>query len=548
MLETPLRDMATLREMRILLVDDEPLNVALLDALLGDEGFTQVRSITDSRKVVAVCSEFVPDLILLDLMMPHLDGFAVMQRLAVLREPDEFMPIMVLTADITESTKKRALSAGATDFLTKPFDRTEAVLRISNLLRTRRMHVAIAAQNEQLEQKVSERTAKLEETLVELRATQQQVVQRERLSALGAMVTGIAHDFNNSLALILGYGELLQRECRRLSGSRDLTDYAQTIITAALDAAGTVSRLREFHRPSDEGGAQVPVSLSQLAEQSVAFTRPRWEAESHARGLPIEIHTECMATPPISGQAAELREMLTNLIFNAVDAMPQGGTITLRTYEGIDSVVLEVTDTGVGMTEEVRRRCLEPFFTTKGARGSGLGLAMVYGTVQRHRGEVEIESKPGRGTTFQFTFPIDTSGEQAVDTPDVAAPKPLRILVVDDQPVLCEVLAESLTRDWHTVEVATNGREALEKFEAGEFDLVITDKAMPEMNGDQLAAAVKVRRPEVKVVMLTGFGEFEEGEEIESEFIDFLLPKPATMVEVRNAIGRVMGAAIGITA
>jgi DNA-binding NtrC family response regulator len=168
---------------------------------------------------------------------------------------------------------------------------------------------------------------------------------------------------------------------------------------------------------------------------------------------------------------------------------------------------------------------------------------MVYGIVQRHHGEMAIESRLGRGTTFQFTFPIDTSGEQLVDAPAAEAAQPLRILVVDDQPVLCEVLAESLTRDWHTVSVASNGREALEVFEAGEFDLVITDKAMPEMNGDQLAAAVKVRRPEVKVVMLTGFGEFEAGEEIESEFIDFLLPKPATMVEIRNAIVRVIGPA-----
>jgi signal transduction histidine kinase len=148
------------------------------------------------------------------------------------------------------------------------------------------------------------------------------------------MVTGIAHDFNNSLALIVGYGELLQRECRRLNGSRDLTDYAQTIITAALDAAGTVNRLREFHRPSEEGDAHTTLMLSQLAEQSVAFTRPRWEAESHARGLPIEVRTECLATLPIAGQPAELREMLTNLIFNAVDAMPQGGTITCALTTG----------------------------------------------------------------------------------------------------------------------------------------------------------------------------------------------------------------------
>jgi len=524
--------------MRLLIVDDEPVNVALLKSLLADEGFTAVAGLTDSRDVIDKCREWHPDVVLLDLMMPWIDGYGVLAQLRS-ETTNVYLPVMVLTADITESSRKRALAAGATDFLTKPFDRTECLLRIRNLLTTRKLHAELAAQNTILEQKVQERTAALEATLVELRAAQHQIVQRERLSALGAMVTGIAHDFNNSLALILGYGERLQRECRTRGINGAVPDCAQTIVTAAIDAAETVARLRNFHRPADPGEARIPLQLGDIVQQAIAFTRPRWQAESLGLGAPIECVSDLSDHPPIAGHAAELREMLTNLVFNAVDAMPQGGQICLRTFTRGERVVLEVADAGTGMTEEVRRRCLEPFFTTKGDRGSGLGLAMVYGIVQRHEGTMEIESVLGQGTTFIFSFPVDHSGIVPEPTAPAQITQPLRILVVDDQPVLTEILAEMLARDWHTVTTAPDGRTALEKFQATEFDLVITDKAMPEMNGDQLAAAIKARAPEVPVLMLTGFGDLGESGEGLSEFIDDILTKPATGAELRAAIARV---------
>ncbi len=386
--------------------------------------------------------------------------------------------------------------------------------------------------------KVFERTAALEDALTELRAAQQQVVQRERLSALGAMVTGIAHDFNNSLALILGHGEKLQEACRQASITGEMLDVTQTIITAALDAADAVGRLRTFHRAPGSRDGHQPLALGEMVEQVVEFTRLRWEAESHARGMPIDVYCDLGRVPPVSGVASELREMLTNIIFNAVDAMPQGGGITLRTRAAGDMVVLEVSDTGVGMSDEVRRRCLEPFFSTKGDRGSGLGLAMAYGIMQRHEGTISIDSNPGCGTRFTLTFPVDRSGKEAGPPPPAEVSRPLKILVVDDQPVLCELLAENLQRDWHSVTTAENGRDALDKFGFGEFDLVITDKAMPEMNGDQLAMAIKAREPAARVIMLTGFGDMSEDER--SEFVDAVLAKPATTAELRAGIARVM--------
>ena len=380
----------------------------------------------------------------------------------------------------------------------------------------------------------------LAQSLAELRATQQQVVQQERLRALGEMVTGVAHDFNNALSIILGYAEILQDQCRKHPAGNDFAEHTQTILTASLDAAEIVSRLREFHRPAEPGETQSLLSLNALVEQAVRFTRPRWSAESMARGMPIEVSTDLAVIPALRGSAPEIRELLTNLIFNAVDAMPQGGTITLRTRATGDGIELLVADTGAGMSEEVLRRCFEPFFTTKGESGSGLGLSMVYGTIERHNGTVNVKSKPGSGTTFLIHFPGDTTGVASEEAEPETGRRPLRILVVDDQPVQCEMLAHALQRDWHTVDVAGNGREALKLLERREFDLVITDKVMPEMNGDQLAVAIKSREPDTRIILLTGFGDSEDGEH-QSEFVDLVLGKPASLADLRAAIGRVMG-------
>ncbi len=527
--------------MRLLVVDDEPVNLGLIQGLLGAAGYKQVRAVNDPREVAEVAEEFQPDIVLLDLVMPWMDGYAVLEQLRDSQGPGSFLPIMVLTADETESAKQRALSAGATDFLRKPLQRTECLLRIRNLLKTRRLHLEVAREKESLEERVRDRTAELKSALTNLRSAQQQLVQRERLGALGAMVTGIAHDFNNSLALILGYGERLQRACHGVSD--EIGDCAQMIVTASLDAAETVARLRMFHRPAGSTEQRQPIRLGEIITQAITFTRPRWQVLSQRRGSPIECVSEIAAIAPISGNPAELREMLTNLIFNAVEAMPQGGTILLRTRNEPEHVILEVRDHGIGMSEEVKRRCMEPFFTTKNDAGAGLGLSMVYGIVERHGGTMKIESIAGHGTTFTFAFPIDRSGRTPQPAEPIAASRPLRVLVVDDQPVVTEIIADTLSRDWHTVTTAMNGKDAFEKFERDDFDLVITDKAMPEMNGDQLAAAIKARSPGLPIIMLSGFGDLEDDREEISEFVDHFLTKPATNAELRAAIKAVLRAA-----
>ena len=529
--------------MRVLIVDDEPVNVALLEDMLGFSEFTNFAGTTDPRQVLPLCRAHRPDLLLLDLNMPFLDGFAVMRQLADEYPVEDSLPILVLTADISLETKRRALSAGATDFLTKPFDPVEVMLRINNLLRTRHQHVLLSDQKGLLEEAVRERTAELEKTLISLQEAQGRMVQQERLSALGGMTAGIAHDFNNVLSLILGYSEMLRRSLAQPGGAATADMLLGTVITAAQDAAKMFTRLREFYRPADKGQARKMVDLNLLVEQAAELTRPRWHGQALGQGATVRLRTELCHNPPLLlADAAELREMLTNLIFNAVDALPRGGEIILRTRQAGGDLVLEVADTGTGMDEDTRRRCLEPFFTTKGQKGTGLGLAMVYGTMQRHGGRIELQSAPNEGTTFSFYLPVVAKVPEAVAPPTTDVHHSLSILTVDDQPVLCEILVEHLTEDWHTVEMAADGREALEMIRAKAdhpYDLVITDKAMPHMNGEQLAAAIKAMSPGTRVILLTGYGVSADGATLPAN-IDMIVDKPVTRQALREAVARVM--------
>jgi len=469
---------------RLLIVDDCVANISLLRNILNRLGFTQIDTITDSRQTFARVEAFRPDLIILDLNMPHLDGFAVMQQLNKVISRDTFLPVLVLTADATGETKRKALSAGATDLVTKPFNSSELFMRIRNLLQIRFLHVQLHAQNQTLEIKVAERTR-------ELRESQDQVVAQERLRAFGEMAGGIVHDFNNALMSVIGYSEMLLNDDEMLRDFDTARSFLKIMNTAGQDASQVISRLRDFYRPREVTDVFARVDLNEIIEQAVPLTQPKWKGQALADGRTITVQMDLAKLPPIAGNAAELREVATNLIFNAVDAMPAGGTITLRSSAEDGWAVLEVSDTGSGMTEEVRHRCLEPFFSTKGEKGTGLGLSMVFGIIGRHEGSVAIESTLGKGTTFRIRLPAMADGSEAADDATGKLGRSLRVLLVDDEPVSRGVLSSYLAGDGHQVVTAVDAEQAMSLFALGEFDLVITDHAMPGMNGLQLAATVR---------------------------------------------------------
>lgn len=532
-------------EPTILIVDDEPANVFLLESVIQRMSRYRTHGTTDPRLALALVQEVRPDLILLDLAMPHIDGFAVMESLRAAQPPGTFLPILVLTADVTAQTRRRALASGANDFLTKPFEHEEVMLRCKNLLETRALHLALHGQNAVLEESVRQRTHDLEQALAELRAAQSQQVQQERLRALGEMSGGIAHDLNNHLTVLVGYTELLLlNDAQMLSNRLMARQYLQTVRTAAHNSAEVVGRLREFGRRREVKDVFLPLNLPRLVQEAATFTQPKWRNQARAAGRTINVRLELGPLPDVAGNAEELREVVANLIFNAVDAMPQGGDITLRTRRaGEGAVAFEVADTGVGMTEEVQRRCLEPFFTTKSETGAGMGLSVAYGIIQRHEGDLDILTELGRGTTVSVRLPVAgvalSSGRTAHDAgakPD----RPLRVLLVEDDPNVREVVGEYLRRDQHEVSVAESGREGLEMFDGGGFDLVVTDLALEEMNGEQLAAAIKERAADCPVILLTGFADtlLDRGEKPAG--FDAILRKPLLPGDLWRAMAQVM--------
>ncbi|HZE57428.1 MAG TPA: ATP-binding protein [Chthoniobacterales bacterium] len=397
----------------------------------------------------------------------------------------------------------------------------------------------------QAEEDLRETNRELEKALTELKATQQQVIQQERLSAIGQMASGIAHDFNNTLTPILGFAELLLENPRLLENRAETRRCLEMLRTSAKDAASVVSRLREFYRPVETDEEFPLVDLAKIVQQAVSLTEPKWRRQTQATGLTVEVVAEAKASPFVAGQESALREVLTNLIFNAVDAMPQGGRISLETSVEEENAVIRVRDNGAGMTESVRQRCLEPFFSTKGERGTGLGLSMVYGIIERHRGKLEIESAPGQGTTFIIRLPIaDASAMQNPESSAQASAKSsLNVLIVDDEPRVLEVVSAYLRCDGHSVSTAASGREGLEKFRRNQFDLVVLDRVMPEMSGDQTARFIKQVNERIPVIMLTGFGALIEVSGSQPAAVDVVLNKPVTLDVLRKTIGKLLHAA-----
>lgn len=398
-------------------------------------------------------------------------------------------------------------------------------------------HVSLAIQHIHLYQK-------LHTAYEDLRQSQENILKVERLRALGQMASGIAHDINNALVPILGFADVLM--LRNPNLGEDARKYLEHIKLAGEDISRIVHRMREFYRPRSEQEPLAAVDLNQIMSQVIEMTRPQWRDIPQEQAIPITVETDLAAgLPQIQGIESELRQALTNLIINAVQAMPQGGTLTLRTRQLTGWIAAEVIDTGTGMDEKTRRRCLEPFFTTKGQQGSGLGLSMVYGMIQRHNGSIEIDSALGQGTTIRLLFPvhIETSPDRvgvAISEPIVPA---LRILCVDDDPRVRNLLDELLTYEGHQPTLTDGGEAAIKLFQQAlaqgrPFDVVMTDLGMPYVGGREVARAVKQSAPQTPVILLSGWGRQMLDQYDLPSGVDVVLSKPVTISVIRGALAQ----------
>ncbi|HEX3970835.1 MAG TPA: ATP-binding protein [Stellaceae bacterium] len=408
-------------------------------------------------------------------------------------------------------------------------------------------HVSLAAHQAQLRDT-------LQKAYDDLRRSRQTVMQQERLRALGQMASGIAHDINNAISPMALHTQSLLETGGNLSPR--IRSYLEIVHRVTDDVTATVARMREFYRERDPQMTLEPVDLNQLAHQVIDLTRARWGDMPQRAGVTIEMRTDLAVNlSSAKAIASEVREALTNLIFNAVDAMPQGGQLTVRTgmaspHGDTRRAKIEVIDTGIGMDDDTRRRCLEPFFTTKGERGTGLGLAMVYGAVQRLDGDLEIDSELGKGTTFRLIFPV--AEQLTIMAPTMVSPDsvpPLNILIIDDDPVILDSMRLVLELDGHTVTAANDGRAGVETFktahEAGSgFSVVITDLGMPYMDGHEVARAIKTMSAHTPVILLTGWGRRMSGSESDLPAnVDRTLDKPPKLPELREALANTLAMA-----
>jgi signal transduction histidine kinase/ActR/RegA family two-component response regulator len=365
----------------------------------------------------------------------------------------------------------------------------------------------------------------------ELREAQSQLMQSAKLNALGEMAGGVAHDFNNILAAILGRTQLLLQSVTDASVRRQL----EVIEQAALDGAQTVRRVQEFSRLRQDEHFE-PLDVQEVLQGALDLTRPAWEAESKRRGIALTAALDLRAAQFVVGNASELREVFTNLILNALDAMPWGGMLTLSSIDADGEVCVRVTDTGVGMDAETRGRVFDPFFTTKPVKGTGLGLSVAYGIITRHHGRIEVESETGSGSVFSVWLPATIAHQAEPETTSDGPLPRLRVLAVDDEEPVLQVLGDLLAVLGQDVEIAMGGAAGLERYCPERFDVVFTDLGMPEVNGWDVVQVVKSRSPDTPVVVVTGWGAQIEGGALRARGADYVIPKPFSLEDVRAVL------------
>ncbi|MDP3024633.1 MAG: PAS domain S-box protein [candidate division Zixibacteria bacterium] len=363
----------------------------------------------------------------------------------------------------------------------------------------------------------------LKQAYARLKEAQEKLVQSEKLRALGEMAGGVAHDFNNLLGAILGRAQLLLLSAKEQDTRKGL----KVIEKAALDGAETVRRIQEFTRlRTDENF--ILLNINEILKESLEITKHKWKDEAQKKGILIQVGTDLDKNLPlISGNPSELREVFVNMILNSFDAMSEGGTLSVSSRSNENYVLASVSDTGIGMSEEVQKKVFDPFFTTKGPKGNGLGMSLAYGIVIRHNGEISIESQEGKGTTFSVKLPIkkivDKKGGKQ-EKPEEGATE--NILIIDDEPAIRELLCDILQSRGYKAVAVDDSFKGVELFEKEKFDIVFTDLSMPEMSGWEVTDRLKSLNPEVVIVMVTGWGTQVDSRKLKAHSVDLLMAKP----------------------
>ena len=513
----------------VMVVEDNRTTARGIRNTVEGLGYTVIPDeIASGEEAIKMAKKMKPDLVLMDMQLQgdkkgEMSGISAAEEIKTSRN----IPIVYLTAYADLETLQRAKVTEPFGYLLKPFDKRE-------------LHVAIemALYTHQKEIELRESNRKLEETLAELRETQQQVIRRERLRVLGQMAQGIAHSLMSTMTGIVGLSHILRDRLERINpgGKDDFLNLLASITDSAGHATDVVRSLRAFYRSRKEDEVFHPVSLNKLIREALGMTQPMLEGLEGDAHVLINVVTEFEDVSDVSGMASDLIDLLISLISNAVEAMPEGGTLTLRTMcIGDEQVELSISDTGIGMDKDTVEHCLEPYFTGKyGSGGTGLGLAITQGIVNRHVGKIDIESMPGKGTTIRICLPVYKAQEEATEVMG-----PLHVLVVDNDPAAVEKVCAFLTEDTHTFKTATDGQAGMELFRSERFDLIITEFELPKITGYELAVAIK-HIADKPVMMLTEYAEMITGTGEMPDGVRLVVSKPITRKKLRAALTQVM--------
>jgi len=370
----------------------------------------------------------------------------------------------------------------------------------------------------------------LQNEIAEREQAEQELIRTQRLRAVGELAAGVSHNLNNIITGIWGPAQILLRSTR----DPHLLRQTELINTFAERAADLVARLHQTTRMTEDTELQI-INVNDIVHEAIETTRPRWKDEPESRNITNHITTTLSDAPMIRGAASDLYDALVNLIFNAIDAMPQGGELSLATQIIDQTVQITVTDTGDGMDDETRQKVFEPFFTTKTDVGRGLGLSTVYNTITRWHGHLAVNSTLGQGTTFMITLPLCTEKPEPQKPVVSTSPgKRGHILIVDDEPAITEILL-AVFQDEHDVDIAENGNKALEHMKTNTYDVALLDLGMPGMSGDVLAGELKKINPHLSIILTTGW-KLDDDDPRLAEF-DFWIQKPFRgFDQIRNLV------------
>jgi PAS domain S-box-containing protein len=375
------------------------------------------------------------------------------------------------------------------------------------------------------------------EDITRKKAFSDKIIQSEKLAALGTMAGGVSHDFNNLLMAILGHIQLILPQIE----DEEIRRRLQNIEKAVYDGSNTVRRLQRFtERERDPKAVASTIDVEEAVKDVVELTRPRWKNLMERSGRTIDIKLDLASNCLAEINASDLREVLTNLLLNAIDAMPQGGVVSFRSYCQGELVFLDVSDTGIGMSKDVAERIFDPFFTTKGIGNSGLGLSVSWSLIGRYGGDIQVKSKSGKGTTFTIKLARAEAVKTHVASKTGEGSSSYRLLLVEDEPEILNLLRDMLRLKGHRVVAMSDGEKALELIDSSQFDLVLTDLGMPVVSGWEIAKRTKAKNPKTPVVMITGWGAQYEDIDLASRGVDLMLAKPLSWDKLLSSIEKLL--------